>query len=113
MIKKMKKIMNEQYELIFSKLFEKRFRKLGPQLQKEGEKKIEKLKTNPKEIGKPIRYVLSNLYELHLSMYRIFYVIDDNVVKVLLLDVEHKDECDKYLRSLTKEKIKQIIGENF
>jgi len=95
--------MNEQYELIFSKLFEKRFRKLGPQLQKEGEKKIEKLKTNPKEIGKPIRYVLSNLYELHLSMYRIFYVIDDNVVKV----------CDKYLRSLTKEKIKQIIGENF
>ena len=45
-------------------------------------------------------------------MYRIFYIIEDNVVRVLLIGVEHKDDCDKYLKQLTKKKIKQLSLEN-
>jgi len=101
----------EGYRLIFDKQFEKRFRKLDKSLQIEGEKKIKRLKINPRDIGKPLKY-LPNLYELHLRMYRIFYTVHDYEIKVLFLTVEHKDECDKFLKQLTSEKIKQLSEEN-
>ena len=103
--------MAEEYKLIFDKQFEKKFRKLDKSLQREGEKKIKRLKTNPRDIGKPLKY-FSNLYELHLQVYRIFYVIEDNQVRILFLSVEHKDECDKYLKQLTSNKIKQLFEGN-
>jgi len=99
------------YELIFDKEFSKKFRKLDNSLQIEGEKKIKRLKENPREIGKPLKY-LPNLFELHLRMYRIFYVIEEHKVRVLLLTVEHKNETDKYLRQLTSDKIKELSQEN-
>ena len=99
------------YELIFDKEFTKKFRKLDNSLQIEGEKKIKRLKDNPKEIGKPLKY-MSNLFELHLRMYRIFYIVEQNKVRVLLLTVEHKDETDKYLRQLTSTRIKELSNEN-
>ena len=40
------------------------------------------------------------------------YFIEETKVKVLLLSVLHKDEQDKFLRSLTKERIKKILEEN-
>lgn len=100
-----------EYKLIFDKKFTKAFRKLDNSIQIEAEKKIRKLKEFPKEIGKPLRY-FANLYELHVQMFRIFYLVQDNEVKVLLIGLEHKDECDKYLKQLTKDKIKQLIEEN-
>lgn len=103
--------MTKEYILIFDKEFKKKFRKLDNSIQIEGEKKIEKLKISPKEIGKPLKYI-SNLFELHIRMYRIFYVVRDNQVRVLLLTVEHKDKTDKYLRRLTSDKIKQLFDEN-
>jgi len=69
------------------------------------------LKVNPKEMGKPLRF-FPNLYELHLRMYRIYYVIEDDEIRILLLSVLHKDEQDRFLRSLTKENIRKIIEEN-
>ncbi len=98
-----------EYKLIFDKQFK---RKLDNSLQIEGEKKIRRLKFNPREVGKPLKY-LPNLFELHLRMYRIFYAVQEYQVKVLLLTVEHKDETDKYLRQLTAEKIKGLSQENF
>lgn len=103
--------MNKEYKLIFDKEFTKKFRKLDNSLQIEGKKKIKRLKEHPREIGKPLKY-LSNLFELHLRMYRIFYVVEDYQVRVLLLSIEHKDECDKYLKQLTTDKIKQLSFEN-
>ena len=100
-----------EYKLIFDKQFNKKFRKLDTPLQIEGKKKIKRLKENPKEIGKPLKY-FPNLFELHLRMYRIFYVVEEHQVRVLLLTVEHKDETDKYLRQLTSDKIKQLSFEN-
>jgi len=43
-------------------------------------------------------------------MYRIFYVIEEKQIKVLVLAIEHKDETDKYLRQLDKEEIKSKLS---
>jgi mRNA-degrading endonuclease RelE of RelBE toxin-antitoxin system len=99
------------YNLVFDKDFTKRYRKLDNSVQLEGDKKILQLKDHPKEVGKPLKY-FSNLYELHVRMYRIFYIVEDSRVRVLLLGLEHKDETDKFLRQLTKDKIKQISEGN-
>lgn len=99
------------YKLLFDKQFVRDYRKLDKSLQIEGDKKLKRLKDNPKEIGKPLKF-FPNLYELHLRMYRIYYVIQENEVKVLVLSIEHKDEQEKYLRNLTLEKIKRIIEQN-
>ncbi len=101
----------KEYELLFDKNFVKEYQKLDNSLQIEGDKKLIRLKTNPKEIGKPLKF-FPNLYELHLRMYRIYYFIEENKIKVLLLSVLHKDEQDRFLRSLTKDKIKEVIDEN-
>lgn len=102
---------NNIYRLVFDKEFVRYYRKLDNSLQIEGDKKIEKLKYNPREIGKPLKF-FSNLYELHLRMYRIYYIIDESEVKVLLIDVEHKNKQDNFLRSLTREKIQKFLMEN-
>ena len=103
--------MSEEYELIFDKQFERKYRKLDRSLQKEGDKKIKRLKENPKQQGKPLKF-FANLFELHLRKYRIFYVVQEYKVKVLFIGVEHKDECDKFLKQLTSEKINELIGVN-
>ena len=99
------------YTLLFDKQFARDYRKLDKSLQIEGDKKLKRLKENPKEIGKPLKF-FPNLYELHLRMYRIYYVVQESEVKVLVLAVEHKDEQDRYLRSLSLEKIKRLLDEN-
>ena len=91
------------YTIVFDKEFEKDFKKLDKSIRVEAEKKILKLKEFPREIGKPLKY-FSNLYELHIQMYRIFYVIEELKIKVLVLAIEHKDETDKYLKQLNKNK---------
>jgi mRNA-degrading endonuclease RelE of RelBE toxin-antitoxin system len=92
------------------KEFVKEFNKLDKSIRDEAEKKLAKLKENPKEIGKPLRY-FSNLYELHVRMFRIFYVVEESKVKVLILAMEHKDNTDKYLKRLTKENIKDRLSQ--
>ena len=91
--------------LVFDKEFVKDFDKLDKSIRDEAEKKIRRLKVNPKDIGKPLKY-FSNLYEIHVRMYRIFYVVEELKVKVLVLVIEHKDNTDRYLRQLDKENIR-------
>ena len=99
------------YTLLFDKQFERDYRKLDRSLQIEGDKKLKRLKENPTEIGKPLKF-FPNLYELHLRMYRIYYVVQESEVEVLVLAVEHKDEQDRYLTNLSLEKIKRLLDEN-
>ena len=98
-----------EYTLVFDREFARDFEKLDNSIKQEAEKKIRKLKVNPKEIGKPLKY-FPNLFELHVRMYRIFYVIEETKVKVLILALEHKDETDKYLRDLDREDIKEMLS---
>ena len=99
-----------EYTLVFDKEFIKDFNKLDNSIQIEAEKKIRLLKINPKEIGKPLKY-LPNFYELHIRMYRIFYLVEETKIKVLILDIEHKDNTDKYLRLLDKESLSSKISD--
>jgi mRNA-degrading endonuclease RelE of RelBE toxin-antitoxin system len=96
------------YTLFFDTEFVKEFNKLDKSIRDEAEKKLKRLKENPKEIGKPLKY-FSNLYELHVRMFRIFYIVEELKVKVLILAIEHKDNTDRYLKRLTKEDIKDRL----
>jgi len=100
------------YTLVFDREFEREFKKLDKSIREEAEKKLLKLKEFPREIGKPLRY-FSNLYELHVQMYRIFYVVEELKIKVLVLAIEHKDETDRYLRQLSKEEIARRLSNSY
>lgn len=80
-------------------------------LQIEGDKKLKRLADDPKSMGKPLKFFPS-LYELHLRMYRIYYVIRESEIKVLVLSIQHKDEQERYLRSLSLEDINRSLEEN-
>lgn len=103
--------MEKIYRLLFDKQFVKDYKKLDKSLQIEGDKKIKRLRENPQEIGKPLKF-FPNLYEFYLRSYRIYYVVQESEIKVLVLSISHKDEQDKYLRNLSLEKIRHFIEEN-
>ena len=65
----MKEIVMKEYKLIFDKNFVKEYKKLDRSLQIEGDKKILRLKINPVEIGKPLKF-FPNLFELYFHIYR-------------------------------------------
>ena len=98
-----------EYTLLFDKEFKRDFDKLDKSIRDEAEKKLLKLKKIPREIGKPLKY-FANLYELHVRMYRIFYVVEEDRVRVLVLAIEHKDDTDRYLRQLDKEDINSKLS---
>ena len=99
------------YTLLFDMEFYKDYNKLDNSIRLEAEKKLKQLRENPREVGKPLKY-FQNLYELHVRMYRIFYVVEESKVKVLVLAIEHKDETKKYLRKLSKEEISKKLSDN-
>ena len=70
----------KSYILLFDKQFARDYRKLDKSLQIEGDKKLKRLKENPKEIGKQLKY-FPDFYELHLRMYRIYYIIRESELK--------------------------------
>ncbi|OIO42734.1 hypothetical protein CO038_04295 [Candidatus Pacearchaeota archaeon CG_4_9_14_0_2_um_filter_39_13] len=43
------------YKLLFDKQFVRDYRKLDKSLQIEGDKKLKRLRENPREIGKPLK----------------------------------------------------------
>lgn len=86
------------YTLLFSKLFSKEFEKIDNSIQKEAWKKLERLKEDY-NIGKHLHYI--NLWELHIQMFRIFYIIKEEKSQILLLSIKHKDDCEKYVKGLT------------
>ncbi len=105
---KNKELIRMEYTLRLSKRFEKEFDKLDKSLKNQAWKKIIRLKENP-EMGKHLRHL--NLWELKVQMFRIFYVFDNNQIRVLLLSVKHKDEADKYVRGLSLEEIKRLLND--
>jgi len=102
----------KEYELKFDKNFEREYKKIGNTLRIQGDKKILKLKQDPKRMGKPLFNVCPNLYELYLQSYRIYYVVQDSEIKVLLIAIEHKDNQKKFLNKINKEFIEKLLKEN-
>ena len=54
-------------------------------------KQIQKIITDP-EIGKPMRHDRKGTRELYLSPFRISYSYFNDLDKLILLDIYHKDE---------------------
>ena len=86
--------------LVFDERFTKKYRKLDKSLQIEGDKKILRLKE--KLSGKPLFDVYPNLYELYLRSYRIYYLVEDNQIRIMILAIEHKNNQQKFLNQAKK-----------
>lgn len=72
--------------------FKKKFLKIKDKNSKDKVKKqIYKIIENP-EMGKPMKYERKGTRELYTSPFRIAYSYDKNVVKILFLNLYHKDE---------------------
>ena len=100
------------YKLIFDKNFERNYRKLDNSLRIQGDKKLQRLKEDPRNMGKPLFEVHPNLYELYLESYRIYYLVQDTKVEVLLIAIDHKNNQQKFLDGLTDSFINKLVGEN-
>lgn len=97
------------YTLKIDKEFDKDFGKLDKSIKISANKKLQRLKENPNEIGKHLHYL--NIWELHVEMYRIFYFIEEKEKAIFLLAMKHKDVCDKYVRGLTMDEIRQRLAD--
>ena len=81
--------------------FEKRYKKLDPQLQKEITKEIDQLEENPYS-GKPLGYVFFR--EKKIKNYRVYYLVYDERVVVFLISISTKNDQQE-----TINKIKALI----
>ncbi len=102
----------KEYKLIFDKDFFNEYNKIGNNFRKQADKKILRLKEDPRHMGKPLFGVHSNLYELYLDSYRIYYVVQDSQVKVLLIAIEHKNNQQRFLNKINKQFIAELINRN-
>jgi mRNA-degrading endonuclease RelE of RelBE toxin-antitoxin system len=73
-------------------IFERKFKKIKNNSQKEQLKKlINKIIQNP-EIGKPMRYGRKGTREIYMKPFRLSYSYVNHENKIYLLDLYHKDE---------------------
>lgn len=73
----------------FHPSFEKELRKTDKQIRTKILKQIKKTSQNP-EIGKPMKYTRKGTRELYISPYRLSYIYEDKIIKIISL--YHKDE---------------------
>ena len=86
------------YILKFGKKFDKEFMKLDKSISDQIIKKLERLKTNPENTGKPLLYTKPTLWQFKVEMFRVFYIMQKNIGEVWLLSIKHKNETDNYIK---------------
>ena len=104
---------NKKYTLKFDPGLLKRYRnKVDKSQQKIVDKKILSLEDNPKR-GNQLFSIYPNLYELYAGSYRIYYVVQDSEIRVVIIAYEHKDVQEKLLNSIKKDRsiIENILRE--
>ncbi|MFT4304900.1 MAG: type II toxin-antitoxin system RelE family toxin [Candidatus Woesearchaeota archaeon] len=73
----------------FHPSFKKELKKTDKQIRIKILKQIEKISQNP-EIGKPMKYTRKGTRELYIQPYRLSYIYEDNIIKIISL--YHKDK---------------------
>jgi mRNA-degrading endonuclease RelE of RelBE toxin-antitoxin system len=73
----------------FHPSFEKNLKKIDKQIRIKILKQIKKISINP-DIGKPMKYTKKGTRELYISPYRLSYIYEEGIVKIISL--YHKDE---------------------
>ena len=86
------------YTLKFGKKFDREFTKIDKSISEQIVKKLKRLKENPESIGKPLLHTSPALWEFKAEVFRVFYIIQENIKEIWILSVKHKDECDEYIR---------------
>lgn len=86
------------YILKFGRKFDREFSKIDKSISEQIVKKLKRLKENPDDLGKPLLHTNPALGEFKAEVYRVFYIIRENMREVWILSVKHKDECDNYIR---------------
>ena len=89
------------YKLFTTDEFEKRYRKLDPQLQAEIAKEIDQLEENPYS-GKPLGHPFFR--EKKIKNYRVYYLVYDELVVVFIISISTKKDQQE-----TIDKIKTLI----
>lgn len=92
------------YQLWHTEQFTKEFLKLPKEIRRRYKKQFEKLKIDPFSIGKPLRNPYTR--ELKNKNYRVYYLIVEKSVLVLLADVSKKKGQQE-----TIEQIRRLYGE--
>lgn len=77
-----------EYEVNLTNKAERFLKKLDKQEQLRIRDKLRELKTNPK-VGEPLTADLSGQWSLRIGKYRAVYLIEDNKLIVLVLDIGH------------------------
>ena len=97
-------MVEKKFALKFDKkLLEKYRRKVDITQQRIIDKKILGLETNPTK-GKPLFNIYPHLYELYAGSYRIYYLVQHNEVRIVIIAYEHKDVQQKFLNSIKTDK---------
>ena len=80
------------YEIEFDPRAAKNFSKLDKATQRAIQKYLnkEQLRRNPRSFGKPLRYSLFGLWRYRVDDYRLIVDIQDDVLIILVLDVDHR-----------------------
>ncbi len=78
-------------KVTFDPLFQKKFSKIkDKEIKIKIIKQVQKLKGNP-ELGKPMRYERKGTRELYIKPFRLSYRYIEEKIKILMLDIYHKD----------------------
>lgn len=81
------------YKLIYSKDFQKLFKKLDPSVQKLCalwiKNNLENTK-NPKQFGKPLKGELKSFWRYRIGPYRLIVEIQDDKLIILMLSFGHR-----------------------
>ena len=99
------------YRILTTEEFDKRFSKLDHQLQKEIEKEIVQLETNPYS-GKPLGYQWFR--EKKVKNYRIYFLVYEDRVIVFVITISTKKDQQEAIDKIKKlipyyrEQIKQL-----
>ena len=85
------------FQVFTTEEFDKRFKKLDSQLQKEIGKEIDQLEENP-FLGKPLNYKFFR--EKKVKNYRIYYLIYDEHVVVFVITISTKKDQQETINKI-------------
>jgi len=93
--------MPPEYEIFFAdKHVEKTLRGLTKAAFKRIDKELAKLRENPRSVKVKKLKGLEEVYELKVWPYRILFGIDDAAKRIILYDIVHRKDLEKYLGRL-------------
>ena len=87
------------YKIFTTEEFDKRYKKLDPQLQKEIDKEVDQLENNPYS-GKPLGYKFFR--EKKVQNHRIYFLIYDDCVVVFVITISTKKDQQEAIDKIRK-----------